>query len=257
MTANKLPPTFCWTKMGTEAGEELTTIIRRKEWERQLSGGYFFWGIGQSLGDNAKVAAPNKTSLRAVFSPMLSKPKAIDITPAKVVLWNAWVDPQGQTHQLPTHYFITSRAFSPSGRKKENHYALVCFSNKKLNLEQEDICIFPKYLRNATTDKPIGASQVTAVVRVAKHANAISDAKGYSVLFTAELRFPYYIRLAYPITLGINDLLEIKEISDKGDLAAWSNLVKCLRSRVTNRIDWVHQYTLDFGETSLFSQAWE
>jgi hypothetical protein len=96
--------------MGTEASEELTAIIRRKEWERQLGNGYFLWGIGQSLGKNAKVAARDLPSLLGIFSPMPSKPKAIDVAPAKVVLWNAYVDARGQTRQLPIHYFVTSRA---------------------------------------------------------------------------------------------------------------------------------------------------
>ena len=118
MTTNELPPAFCWTKMGTESGEELLAIIRRKEWERQLGGGYFFWGVGQSLGENAKVAARDTTSLRAFFSPMPSKPKVIDVAPSRVVLWNAWVDAQGQIRQLPTYCFVTSRASLPSGKKK-------------------------------------------------------------------------------------------------------------------------------------------
>jgi hypothetical protein len=44
-----------------------------------LGHGYFFWGIGQSLGENAKIAARDLASLPAIFSPMLSKPKTIDV----------------------------------------------------------------------------------------------------------------------------------------------------------------------------------
>ena len=39
-------------EMGTESGEELTTIILRKEWERRLGDGHFWWSVGQSLGAN-------------------------------------------------------------------------------------------------------------------------------------------------------------------------------------------------------------
>jgi hypothetical protein len=258
MTKNKLPPTFCWTKMGTEASEELTAIIRRKEWERQLGGGYFFWGIGQSLGENAKVAARDIASLRAIFSPMLSKPKAIDVAPAGVFLWNAWVDAQGQTRQLPIHCFVTSRASLPSGRKKESHYALVCFSDRELNAQPEDICIFPSHLRNVTTNKPLGASQVTAVVRAVSQTDETynnAKSKSYSVSFTTELRSPYCVQLAQPVLLDERELVEINAISDSGDIASWSDLVRRLRFRIVDQIGWV-QCSLDLGEMSMLLD-WE
>ena len=247
MTTNQLPPTFCWTKMGTESGEELAAIIRRKEWERQLNGGYFFWGVGQSLGENAKVAARDTTSLPAFFSPMPSKPKAIDVAPGRVVLWNAWVDAQGQIRQLPTHCFVTSRATLPSGRKKESHYALVCFSDRELASQQENICVFPKHLRNLTTNKPLGASQVTSIVRVLNWTDETCAAKGYPVSFTAELRSPYCVQLAQPLLLDAGELVEIKAILESAKIESWTALVECLRSRVVNQTEWV-QGTLDLGD---------
>jgi len=236
---NKLPPMFCWTKMGTEAGEELATIIRRKEWERQLGDGIFFWGVGQSLGENARLAARDIMSLRAFFSPMFSKPKAIDVSPTEVVLWNAWVDGQGQTRQLPIHCFVTSRAFLPSGRKKESHYALVCFSERELSVREEDTYIFPSHLRNIITNKPLGASQVTSVVRVETWTDKVCDAKGYSISFTTELRQPYCVKLVHPVLLDVNELIEIKTISNSGNIKSWGALVKRLRSRIVSHIDWV------------------
>ena len=250
MTMNKLPPTFCWTKMGTESSEELTAIIRRKEWERQLCNGFFLWGIGQSLGENAKFAARDIPSLRAIFSPMPSKPKVIDAAPTGVVLWNAWVDAQGQTRQLPMNYFVTSRASLPSGRKKENHYALVCFSDRALDAQQEDTCIFPSCLRNIITNKPLGPSQVTAVVRVLSQKDEICDTKSYAVSFTTELRPPYCVQLAQPVLLEAKEVIEIKAISGSGDIESWRTLVRHLRSRIVDRIDWV-QCTLDLGEISM------
>lgn len=243
----KIPPTFCWTKMGTEAGEELAAIIRRKEWERQLGGGCFFWGIGQSLGENAKVVAPEMASLHVIFSPMPSKPKLIDVAPNDVVIWNAWVDAQGLVRRLPIHCFITSRAYLPSGRKKESHYALVCFSNQELNEQSNEIFIFPSHLCNVTTNKPLGASQVTAVVHTTNLKDKTSDAKSYSVSFTAELRSPYCVQLAQPLLLDVEELIEIKAITNSGDIGSWKDLVKSIRSRVREQIDWV-QCTLDLGE---------
>ncbi len=246
MTTNQLPSTFCWTKMGTESGEELSAIIRRKEWERQLGGGCFFWGVGQSLGENAKVAARDLASLRVVFSPMSSKPKAIDVAPSGVVLWNAWVDACGQIRRLPAHCFVTSRASLPSGRKKESHYALVCFSDSELVSQQENICISPNHLCNLKTNKPLGASQVTSIVRVLSRADETCAAKSYAVSFTAELRSPYCVQLAQPLLLDAGELTEIKAISESGDLESWAALVKCLRSLVVAETEWV-QGMLDLG----------
>lgn len=247
MLINKLPSTFCWTKMGIEAGEDLATIIRRKEWERQLGGGYFFWGIGQSLGQNAKIAAREIASLHAFFSPMTSKPKTIDTTPNEVVLWNAWIDTQGRVRQLPIHCLVTSRASLPSGRKKENHYALVCFSDEKLNEQKGDMCIFPSCLRNMNTNKPLGASQVTAVVRVEERYEKICNNKSYSISFTTELKPPYCIQLAQPMLLSTEEVFEIKKISNSGDIDSWFTLVKKLRLPLLEKADWV-QCTLDLGE---------
>ena len=236
--------------MGTESSEELTAIIRRKEWERQLGNGYFLWGIGQSVGENAKFAARDIPSLRAIFSPMPSKPKVIDVAPAEVVFWNAWVDAQGQTRQLPIQYFVTSRASLPSGKKKESHYALVCFSDKELNIQREDLCIEPRHLRNMTTNKPLGSSQVTAIVSVLNQTNESCSAKSYSVSFITELRPPYCVQLAQPVLLDADELVEIKAISDSGDIESWITLVKRLRSHIVDRIDWV-QCRLDLGNISM------
>jgi hypothetical protein len=86
MSLAPLPPTFCWTKMGAESGEELTAIVTRKEWERQLGEGTFLWGIGQSLGSVAEKTAGELRRLPAIFSPMPSRPKAIDVTPGDIQL---------------------------------------------------------------------------------------------------------------------------------------------------------------------------
>ena len=73
MTLKHLPPTFCWTKIGTESGEELPAVVLRKEWERRLGGGRFLWGINQPLGSSAQVAAHRTGSLLALFSPVASR----------------------------------------------------------------------------------------------------------------------------------------------------------------------------------------
>lgn len=206
----------------------------------------FFGGLVNRSFQNAKIAARDIASLQVFFSPMTSKPKAIDTTPNEVVLWNAWIDTQGKLRQLPIHCLVTSRASLPSGRRKENHYALVCFSDEKLNEQKADMCIFPSCLRNMNTNKPLGASQVTAVVRVEESHDKLFNNKSYSVSFTTELKSPYCIQLAQPMLLSTKQVFEIKEISNSGDIDSWFTLVKKLRLPLLEKADWV-QCTLDLS----------
>ncbi|MCQ3017409.1 hypothetical protein NLO83_17655 [Pseudomonas tremae] len=226
-----IPSTFCWTKMGVESGEDLALIIRRKEWERQLGDGLFFWGIGQSLGENARDAAASiDQEMKVLFSPMSSKAKDIDVTPGDVFVWNSWIDSRGNTVPLPQHVLITSRADLPSGRRKSSHYALVCKSadclGKGTNFE-----VTAAFLRNFSSDKPLGASQVTAVVKNAEYAISGNVAKKYAVSFVATMEAPYSVQLSDPELLMPRDLQAISEVTAAGDVAAWNRLVSRLRTR--------------------------
>ena len=230
MTLKQLPPTFCWTKMGTESGEDLSSITLRKEWERRLGGGRFLWGIGQSLGTNADAAAAGGTPLAGIFSPMPSRPKSIDVTPGEVVLWNSWIDVTGHVRPLPLHTFVTSRATLPSGRTKDSHYALVCSSPVPLGGACE-LSVSPATLRNLSTGKALGASQVTAVV--AYDGECVPDLKSYPVSFVVQLEAPYFVRLANPTLLKPSDLKKAAEIPRTGDIEAWAALVTRLRTKTS------------------------
>jgi hypothetical protein len=37
---------FVWTRVGSNAGEEIQSITARKEAEREAGGGEFWWGVG-------------------------------------------------------------------------------------------------------------------------------------------------------------------------------------------------------------------
>src|SRR5947207_486961 len=50
-----IPPFFCWSKVGDEAGEPIARIIARKEAARAADGGVFLWGIGQSVGAGVRL----------------------------------------------------------------------------------------------------------------------------------------------------------------------------------------------------------
>lgn len=112
-TEPQLPATFCWSRMGAEAGEALPAILSRQEWERSLGRGRFYWGIGNSVGDNAAYATSDGSPLPAIFSPMKSNAQRRDASPDALYLWRSFIDARG-THPLPPHAFVTSRASTQS-----------------------------------------------------------------------------------------------------------------------------------------------
>ena len=221
--------------MGIESGQSLESIIRRKEWERQLGGGLFFWGIGQSLGNNARNAAASiDEEMKILFSPMPSKAKDIDVTPDEILLWNSWIDSHGNAQPLPDHVLITSRATLPSGRRKSSHYALICKSSGALSVDS-GLKITAKHLRNFSSDKPLGASQVTAVVKNAKEATDGHSTKPYAVSFIADMEAPYFVQLSGAETLSLRDVSAIEETSSKGSVEDWGRLVRRLRATPETR----------------------
>ncbi len=241
--------------MGVESGESLDLIIRRKDWERQLGDGLFFWGIGQSIGGNAHEAAASVDGdMKVVFSPMSSKAKVIDVTPGDVFVWNSWVDSGGKNHLLPEHVLVTSRADLPSGRRKTSHYALVCKSSVSL-ARKTDLEVTAAFLRNFSSDKSLGASQVTAVVRNAEFALGGNVAKKYPVSFVADMEAPYSVQLACPELLSRSDVQDISKISSSGSIGDWRRLVSRLRSK--RKPENIGPFTLDlFGiDKSLHAMA--
>lgn len=246
-----LPQTFCWTKIGPEAGEDVATIRLRKEWERQLGEGRFFWGVGQSLGDSPGYADAEHAGLRILFSPMPSRAKSIDREPEGVLLWNAWVDSTGTTQPLPDYCFITSRSLLPSGKAKERHYALVCTSNRELS-EETGCWISPSRLRNFGRNSSLGASQVTAVVRVTESEAGQEAQNRYPISFMADLAPPYFLRLTQPTPLDADDLAQIRTVCAAGEIAAWRALVLHLRSRGASSPP-LSQRAFEFGAGCLSS----
>jgi len=223
----QLPRNFCWTKMGAESGEQLELIVRRKEWERSLGKGLFFWGIGQSLGGNANLAMRTGETLKVLFSPMISKAKTIDSAPNETVVWSSFVDAYGEEHPLPEHILVTSRATLPSGRRKEFHYALVCRSPHSLATPGQ-LSVDPSLICNFATNKPLGASQVTAIVRNSREQQAVSG-KIYPVSFFAELVQPYFVRLSAPRILSSIEKTLLARTTESGAERTWRDVVTSIR----------------------------
>ena len=229
MALKNLPPTFCWSRIGSEAGEDLATLVLRKEWERRLGGGRFLWGINQSLGSSAQVAALRTGSLLALFSPAASRPRATERKREDALVWNAWVDASGQVRQLPPHAFVTSRATLPSGGPREQHYALVCASPTELSVGSS-LKVYAERLRSVGTGKAPGASRATVVVDRVECAGEAAG-KAFPIALAVELEAPYFVRLAQPSLAKARDLAAIHEAARNGDFEAYAELTKRLRSR--------------------------
>jgi hypothetical protein len=219
-----VPNVFCWTKMGAEAGQPLEVIISRKEAERELGDGVFFWGIGTALGQTIWRFIDSVSRPFVLFSPMKAKPKHIDSSPEKVFVWTAYLDRRGVKHAMPKHAFVTSRGLS-NGSAKEQHYALVCRKNSSLRSDEWPPVDRAK-LKNYEKDSSLGFSQVTAVVECKNSTTSIGGE--YDVLFGAELVSPYYITLVDPVELPKDVLDSINSF--------WTNSMPS----ITKPYEWRH-----------------
>jgi len=193
----KIPRYFCWTRFGTEAAQEVSQIIARKEEERQASNGVFLWGIGNAVGPSILKLLRVSGCPEVLFSAIKSAPRSIDVNPPTVVAWTEGFGLDGEPFALPEKALVTSR-FDPTSPKRV-HYALVCHSEAPLELLSDGASIDFRALRNLVTQRPLGASQVTAVV---EHKDGHPrDSEGYGVAMRASLVAPYFIRLHNPIPI--------------------------------------------------------
>src|SRR5205807_8143218 len=82
----------CWTRMQAESGQDIQTIIARKELERRAGDGLFFWGIGNAPSRAIRSHAAGGEDIDVVFSLMKIRPKARDISPAGILAWRTYFD---------------------------------------------------------------------------------------------------------------------------------------------------------------------
>src|ERR1700722_16664131 len=193
-----LPRSFCWTRFGIEAGQSVEQILARKEQERIANAGLFFWGIGNAIGPSVLELLKQTDAPEALFSPIRSLPRSEDAMPASVVAWTEAQTVSGEEYQLPEGSLITSR-FDPL-RSRARHYALVCHSETPLAVGVLSEQIRFGELRNLLTSRPVGASQVTAVVHMdlAVHSG---KSLSYNVAFRTKLSPPYFLILRKPTPL--------------------------------------------------------
>jgi hypothetical protein len=207
-----LPTSFCWTRIGTEAGQPLHQILRRKEEERRANDGVFLWGIGNAVGPGIQELVRTCETPEVLFSPIVGSPRRVDSDPESVVAWTTGQTGDGREFQLPTHSLVTSRQSVSS--PKVAHYALVCSCQEPLGAHSPVGSFSFNCLRNLLSGNPVGASQVTAVV--ARNDRFSVEGRIYEVALRARLVYPYFIRLRHPVSLSVVE----------GADAAWATMVK-------------------------------
>ena len=212
---------LCWTRMQAEAGQELSRIVQRKEAERRAGGGLFFWGVGNAPATSIPSLSKRAIPIPVIFSVMKSAPKLADAHPSAVVVWDAYIDSWGMERQLPDHALVLSRRDSPGGAKKV-HYALVCHSPEPLTVRRGDAFNHRAFCNASERGAPVGASQVTALVR---HCGSTGQGADYEINMQAALTGSYWVRLTRPIQ--ITSALENLPM----DPCGWTNAVTALRSR--------------------------
>jgi hypothetical protein len=200
-----LPRVFCWTRFGTEAGETIDKILARKETERVRNNGVFLWGIGNALGPSIRALVLQDASPEVIFSPIKGPAKPHDISPTATVAWTSGIDLCGSVAALPKYSRVVSRAVS--GSRGARHYALVCHAESPLVLGRDPERFTVAELRNLVTGNPVGASQVTAVVR---HVPGTPGGADYQVALRVRLVAPYFLELRNPTSSrGADDRLQL------------------------------------------------
>ena len=192
----QLPRIFCWTRFGTEAGQSIERILERKEAERRSNGGVFLWGIGNSVAPGIAELVRRSYDPEVLFSPIKSRPRSADVNPASVASWTVGETLAGSQFDLPRTVSVLSRCRDEA--RCAPHYALICSLYEPLVLADHGRLAFHA-LRNVVSGNPLGASQVTAVVRRIE----VRDGEGgnYPVALRARLVAPYFIRLREPVAV--------------------------------------------------------
>jgi len=215
---------ICWSRMQFESGEDLASIVRRKEIERRVGKGIFFWGVGNPPGLLPARLVRAGIEPAVVFSVMKTRPKPIDVTPTVVLAWRSYMDRHGHELPLPSHCLITSRGRAGTDAPTR-HYALMCWSDTSLAVG--DFGPFdPEVYRNLSgAGARIGASQVTALLRRVGPEGAGS----YRVNLRAKLTQDLWVRLCDSVVLCGTRLAAMHDIGAQSSADEWLEFVSWVR----------------------------
>jgi hypothetical protein len=226
------PDALCWTRMHAESGQALDLIIERKEAERRAGKGVFFWGIGNPLGDKVAALLRRVERPQVLFSVMRSRPKHIDAAPTEVLLWTMFVDECGSMRPLPDHVIVVSRG-SGRSRTKVAHYALVCQSSQALQLRPCGGLNLSAFRNLGSRNPRVGNSQVTAILE----RQPSTEFNKYQVDMVASLAPPYFVRLAGPVSLSMDERASLDAAGQltNGNPQKWTAFARCLREAASAR----------------------
>ncbi len=225
------PRAFCWTKMQAESGQELASILARKDAERRATGGFFLWGIGNSLGDKLarlRRREPHTLVLFSVCAPNRKKPM---LPPGSSCIW---------THCRPIAESGpgTIGRGHTDGRLKKAHYALVCFSGERVERRSRgDLDV--RRLQNIGSANPrIGSSQVTTVVERKSH-DTQCGSPAYRIDMVAGLVGLGIVRLsgAVPLTHAEQSKLDGNGGRDWEQTSAWIDCARELRGAALKQLN--------------------
>jgi hypothetical protein len=193
-----MPPAFCWSKMGVEAGESLSAICARKDSERESNGNIFLWGIGSSIRPSLEVLLATTRDPEVWFTPIIVPPAPRDVSPKRVVRWIAGVALDSSRYEVPPGVLVTSRWSERGGAPR--HYALVCKRSKPLDPMGDEGAFTRDEVRNLRTGSVVGASQVTSVVA---HTDSLPGGPRYRAAFRATLVYPYLVTLTRALPTAV------------------------------------------------------
>jgi hypothetical protein len=183
---------FVFTKPGTEAGETLSAIVKRKEKERAAGKNMFWWGVGSSLGDDLLAIGSTVGEIPIIFIAHDRSPqvKTENSHPKRIVRWTKYKSAHGAEQDVPPFAKVTSRW----DEKKRLHYALVCSSEKELIADLGGPRFDINLCKTFRKGRIPGTSQMTALVE-----GDLSDLRhregGYRILFRANLVMPWQAKL--------------------------------------------------------------
>jgi hypothetical protein len=227
-TQSPLPNAFCWTRMQAEAGQPLNAIIKRKELERSIGNGVFYWGVGNALGGSLRALINCAPQPEVFFSVMRSKPKRVDSSPGTVLLWTHFVDQNGGLQPLPQHTIVLSRGDTASGKEKRC-YALVCHSDIALCLSSIAHFNLSHFRNLGEVGGKVGFSQVTVNI---KHLSKESHGPMYEINLRSWLKPPYFVRLASPKRLLTEDRDAIAAtVGSCPSSTKWQEFTEYIRTR--------------------------
>ena len=91
----------CWSRMQAEAGQTIESILARKEVERLAGNGHFLWGVGNAPAVAIRALVRFGRRIPVVFSTMKTRAKAVDTSPARILIWRKYIDTYVVEKPLP------------------------------------------------------------------------------------------------------------------------------------------------------------